>query len=488
MATAKTVLERPRRPVEDMTYRRKQEQVIEDRMAHNKVNLSITERARWENVTDGKILGRLKKDRRGQLQSEVDADLAFRRKQLAGLYNAEMNAWREEINANEESIEERKMRLIERASVLRDERESRRKEFVDKCYSDQWRLACDDARTLDSKAILDYVCENRLQQLDEKKEKQALLDAEDAGHNANNAVRMKELEKLELDKVAMRHTMDGEVKKILDQQVADLTVRKSRLKEAQHADARMELDELANALAEEADKEAKIKENAYIRGHEVREYNEARLGTRAAEKKVQLERDQVLLRYAIAKEQQDEAREQAKRDGEKQAMKTYQNYLKEQMIKEKEDNKDVDVLRLKLENRIWEAKALEQRKQDDARSYLMSQVDIGRQQQITDKAKREVEELASGQIEVNAIRELQEKYNKMEDDKADEMRLSRLENARGLGVQKVDKSKRVQREEQAKHLEHRIMEKTEEEHKGMLASQAGVVKLYRPLKHTQWYT
>ena len=68
---------------------------------------------------------------------------------------------------------------MERAFALRDKRESDRQAFVKQCYDAQWRDACDDARTLDSKAMDKYVGADRLAMIQEKqRRKQELSVAE----------------------------------------------------------------------------------------------------------------------------------------------------------------------------------------------------------------------------------------------------------------------------------------------------------------------
>jgi hypothetical protein len=56
-----------------------------------------------------------------------------------------------------------------KAYALRDAREGARGELVKQKYDLQWREACDDARTLDSKAMTLYMNTERLRQIEEKK-------------------------------------------------------------------------------------------------------------------------------------------------------------------------------------------------------------------------------------------------------------------------------------------------------------------------------
>ena len=65
---------------------------------------------------------------------------------------------------------------MERAYALRDQREAARRAYVQEQYDRQWRDACDDARLLDSEALLKFVTSERISQIQEKQQrKQALV-------------------------------------------------------------------------------------------------------------------------------------------------------------------------------------------------------------------------------------------------------------------------------------------------------------------------
>merc|ERR1711998_52310 len=108
------------------------------------------------------------------------------------------------------------------------------------------------------------------------------------------------------------------------------------------------------------------------------------MGTRDKDEQDKAE-DLMLLQYALDKEKADEAFELKKKMQERDATKQYQEFLRVQMAKEAEDTAMVDELRKAAEEAIWEKKEAEQRKQREAREFLMGEVDRGRQQQIKEK-------------------------------------------------------------------------------------------------------
>jgi hypothetical protein len=113
------------------------------------------------------------------LKRQQDQELTNRRQQLADLYNQEMESWQQEVLSKIETPEDRKQRIRERAYALKDQREKARQDFVRAKYEQQWRDANDDARTLDSKAMSNYMSVERLAQIEEKRRRKEKLTAEE---------------------------------------------------------------------------------------------------------------------------------------------------------------------------------------------------------------------------------------------------------------------------------------------------------------------
>ncbi len=70
-------------------------------------------------------------------------------------------------------------RIKERAYALKEARESSRQEYINACYAKQWRDACDDARTLDSKQMTLFMQRERLAQIEDKRQKKQNLNADE---------------------------------------------------------------------------------------------------------------------------------------------------------------------------------------------------------------------------------------------------------------------------------------------------------------------
>lgn len=160
-------------------------------------------------------------------KKEYEDGLIVRRKRLADLYNYEIDLWRKQVLAREETLEDRKAKIMERAYALRDAREKARLAYVKQRLDDQWRDACDDARTLDSKAAVLYMNQERLRQIQEKRDKkQALSHQEDKFFEEWNR-QLAEMEKRDREKLEFKHRMDQETSMGLRKQIED----NERLKE-----------------------------------------------------------------------------------------------------------------------------------------------------------------------------------------------------------------------------------------------------------------
>jgi hypothetical protein len=113
---------------------------------------------------------------------------------------------------------------MERAYQLRDNREKEKSAIIKQKLDAQWRDACDDARTLDSKAMTKFMNEERLRQIKEKIERKKELSK-----NENSFLEEwnRQLEAIEAKDKAKRdyhHRMDMETSALLKQQVRYINI------------------------------------------------------------------------------------------------------------------------------------------------------------------------------------------------------------------------------------------------------------------------
>lgn len=153
---------------------------------------------------------------------DYEENLSSRRKRLASLYNEEMDSWRFEVLGKVETQEDRKARIMERAYALRDARERDRQEYVKKRYDDQWRDSCDDARTLDSKAMVKFIHKERVRQIHEKVDRKSELSAQENNFLEEWNRQLDAIAKRDAEKDEYRRRIDRETSEAIKAQVCQI--------------------------------------------------------------------------------------------------------------------------------------------------------------------------------------------------------------------------------------------------------------------------
>ena len=483
-----TTLERPRRPIEEMEQRRAHEANIEDTVKRNNEVTNSTQRAKWERKTHGVIKERVRKGRISALTAQHENAMTERRQRLASLLAADAAEWRREVEMFGETIETRKKRLSDRARALGERREKERQANVDECYRRQRRAACDDVRSRDSQAVLEMVAESRKDQIVEKASIARGEVAKEERYVEEWRASLVAADRVEADKVAAQLARQFAVKDVLDEQVRDLARRKEACRERRVSDAERELVEWRNAMERERAAVAAAREDAKRRGADVAGSNNVFDQRRAKSKVASRAEDLTMLEYVLRREREDDAKDDAKIAHEKDMAHRYKAYLDGFEKVKEEDEAKINAERLKIENRIWERKDQEQRDQVEARLYLMAQVDLGRKQQMADKAQAAIEETSAYAAEITAIRQQQLSANREEDRQAGVRRAAARTNQAGVRELMVKNAKARADEKQAEYLEARVMDRVEKAHAQSVANEGGIVNTHHPLQSTKWYT
>lgn len=113
---------------------------------------------------------------------------------------------------------------MERAYALRDAREKERARFVKEKYDEQWRDACDDARTLDSKAMTKAMNQERIAQIQDKLRRKEQVSGQENSFLTEWNRQLEELERRDLAKQEMRRRVDRETSNEIKAQVGTLLV------------------------------------------------------------------------------------------------------------------------------------------------------------------------------------------------------------------------------------------------------------------------
>jgi hypothetical protein len=221
---------------------------------------------------------------------------------------------------------------------------------------------------------------------------------------------------------------------------------------------------------------------------EVLEYNARYKAVILEKDKVQRQQDEYLLQYALERESAAISSENQKKNADRAAAAQYRKYLEEQMIKEAEDNSTLDDIRRVEERKVWDARdaALDARQR--ARDELRRLVDEGRIEQIEFKRRQQILEQETDAEYAQKF--IQEAREGLEQDRAVERgrRDVNMQNRSQLEEQMALRREMDARERQEAYLSDKHMKYIERQHQQRLQDQGGVVRTFRGLKQSQWYS
>uniref|UniRef100_A0A7S3JZD5 Cilia- and flagella-associated protein 53 n=1 Tax=Aureoumbra lagunensis TaxID=44058 RepID=A0A7S3JZD5_9STRA len=477
-----------------MERRRAKEARIEETMKHNAMITKTRSLAVWENRTLETIERSNKERRIREDNSRRQAEVTERQIKLNELYKKEEKMWREQIEQIEKknnSAESRKEYLMNKARALQEEREAYRKNNVEDCYRRQFRLACDEARTRDSKALQELINAEREIQMQIKAQNnqmQAERDTAEEAYALKNSLAA--FEKEDAARAANIRTGNSKVefKSGLDKQIIEKRFRREQAKEKQYLQDQNELDELQAAVEAEKRKQQEIRNAARDEGKCVQQYNAESLIQRQKHAIKLKEQDSLLLAYALKQEEKATLFEAAKQQDEKMLNERYKSYL-DGFEKQKEiDQANLNAERLCLENRIWDAKDKEQANQQKARQDLAATVRAGREYQLQQKQLNQEEVQRQRLEEIRQIQLEQNTMNAQEAEKLAQRKHTYQSHAAALKQQVLDKRKTNLVEKQAEFLDAKMQRKLAQDHELAVAKESGVARLYHPLKSGFWYS
>lgn len=472
--------------------------MIEERKKRNAyydmMNADIADRKRVQQVatfeinTTKRIEKNMKEKRFQELRREQEASLLMRRHELAALLNQEIEQWRDEVLAKADTQESRKAKIMERAMALKDKREGTRAAYVQEAYDRLWRDSCDDARTLDSKAMLQFVNKERIAQIQDKlKRKERLSEQENDFYGAWQE-HLADYDRKEAEKLRKREEDQKSTLVSIRSQISAVDQRKKDEKAVRRAEEDEELANIRREIAMDEEIQRKRHQDAVERGKEVQKLNAQVKAVKLEEDRIERMQENYLLDYALAQEKKAEAEEEAKRQANKEAAQKFRKFLEMQMVKEAEDTAFVDEMRQREEEKLHKARDEQLAERERARQSLMKQVDEGRQQQIAYKKRREEEEKDEEAVWAKKFIEESE-VGKMQERAAAEARRRIAKDNNIKLMQQIDMRREMEeREKQEIYLADKHMEHIERAHRKKLAEQGGSVRAFRPLKKSEWYS
>lgn len=456
--------------------RKVEDQIIA--MEHSiKDSATTLQKAQFEAKTTGKIERRQKAEMLQKLQDEGKYELYYRRQNLAALYNNELENWQQEVLSKEETIEERKDRIMKKAYKLRDERESGRAAFVEQAYKRQWRDSNDDSRTLNSDALTKYMAAERQQQIRDK------VAAAAAG-GVNETAFLAEWQR-QLDAVAAkdqakrdyRHDQNMKTSKGIKEQIEYNNSQKQIMYDNTQREAEEEIRFVQQAIADEKARIDKKKTDAFQTGQDILKYNAQFKDINAIKEQRDAEQDKFLLDHALEKERAEINAEKDKKRAAGAAAKKYTEYLKMMMVKEAEDTGFVDEMNRREAEKVSKARDDALQAREDARNHLMKLVKEGRVEQIKYKQDLVIKEKEEDRVYASKFAGDIVEGKLMDARAAEERKIKAMENSIKLRgeIQKREDMKVLMKQDE--FLAEKRMMHMEKMHKARLSQQAGDVRI-----------
>ena len=207
-----------------------------------------------------------------------------------------------------------------------------------------------------------------------------------------------------------------------------------------------------------------------------------------AEERMRKAQDVALLQYALAKEREQQEAEEAKKNATRQAAREYKKYLELQMIRDAEDNANLDEMRKREEEKVWKARDDAMAERKAAREHLMKIVDEGRQEQIRLKQESEKYEIESEKVWAEKFIKEAEEGILQEKVAAEARRRIAQQNQEKLQEQISFRAQKEEKLKQDEYLANKHMLRMEALHQQKLSEQGGMARTFRPLKQSQWYS
>ena len=341
--------------------------------------------ANWEVKTAKRIETNRAVTYFNKMKAEAEERLTERRKRLAAKLSKEQAQYEIEVENSFETAEERAARLATRALQLKAERAARMKKASEDARFRQFRNSCDELRGKDKQIVAGLINEYRMNQIKMKEDAAAQKEIDDMAFAKRFHAEADKKKEIEDAEIAERARKNAEVKGILDQQVSE-----KKMVEEWHKKKAKERDQIDIAKWEEENKAA-AKENRMRRVRAFEAYKKVMLENKAIEEKkatwgdADAEHTKWLLAEAIRKENEDIAREREVKERVRRDAMDYQRQLEQQMIKEMQDDSELERIRREDVEKTWKKREDQWAREAAARAALLKEVNDTRELQIREK-------------------------------------------------------------------------------------------------------
>ncbi|GAX79725.1 hypothetical protein CEUSTIGMA_g7166.t1 [Chlamydomonas eustigma] len=464
----------------------------EARLQEMNINESkrVSSAIQWQMSSDAKLRSNIVKQRFEELRQRREVDLDARRARLASKLMREDAQLKQELIDSQETPEQRRAKLADRARALAGKREAERQQLAASLYERAFQEDCDVLRETNSKRVLYRTLEERTAQIEQKMAAKIIEEEEKRMfHEMNEQERLKSIQ---------RHVDDQ--RKIMEQRLAttkvlEEQVRAVNLRREEEAAARKqeieELRQLWEAMAQEQEQQdAMEKEQMKALASELFEFNRLRKMEMSEKDRMERELDLKILQDALVREANDEQKEAEAKAKRKEDMRHYREQLSIMMAQEAENGAEREaMIQAEFDRQQRQADA-EMAAREAARQRLMEQVDAIRQEQIRYKQQQRRDKYLNRDAELAALAEDEARATQEEGRKLADTRKRNLIQKLEVQTQMVAKAHIRAAEEDEKLRALEVAKATEKAY--MAKVQETVANSYPPQwfghKKVNWYT
>ncbi|XP_037366872.1 trichoplein keratin filament-binding protein [Talpa occidentalis] len=325
---------------------------------------------------------------REKLKEEKRRCLEARRERLRQLLMEEQDLLAKELEDLRLSMNLQERRIRERHGNLKSAREEQRKLIAEQLLYEHWKKNNPKLREIELDLHRKHVVNSWETQKEEKKQQEATKEKENKRfENEYERARREALERIKAEEE--RRQMEDKLQAAaLLQQMEEL-----KLKEMEATKLKKEQENLLKQqwelerLEEERKQMAALRQKAEL-GRFLRHQYNVQLNRRTQQIQEELEADKRILQALLEKEDENQRVHLARREQALADVAWMKQVIEEQLQLEREREAELQMLLREEAKEMWEKREAEWARERSARDKLMSEVLIGRQQQIQEKIEQ----------------------------------------------------------------------------------------------------
>ena len=368
--------------------RRKKEEarcVYDDFFKQNKQLQSV---ASWNMTSSQRVEHTAKSMQMKKMWASVEEQLASRRSKLAAILAAEDEQYQAELEALQETTEQRKNRLKQRARELIRRREEERRELAQTLSDVAFRENSDIFRQADSMRLNEAVQAENHRNIELKQQAKEVERVEDVyWHEQFLGLGTKLQEREDSDK-AKSLASRGEMLTILTDQIKVLNDNRAEALRQKAAELQAMKDMYEMQQAEARQKERDRKEMFRQKQLEAALGNKAMQDQRRAQMMKEREEDMLLLNNMLDRESRQAQKEQDKKDRVMVQALEYRKQLEELMKKEAVSDAEANAIRQADIDKVWKKREDQWEREREYRRILLADVMAMRQKQVAEQLRR----------------------------------------------------------------------------------------------------